>query len=91
MQDSKFWRVVAVLMITALLYVGHGLHNSGLGLPSLINTAHAGGVGVHNGLIYTTNAAGDKLSQWVVDPSNAKMHYLHTVGTESGASSASKK
>lgn len=69
MQRSPFWRIVAVLMVTALLYVGHGLHNGGNdGLPSIVNTARAGGVsvstsnGAHN--IYTASEDGRILYLW---------------------------
>lgn len=74
MQDSKFWRFAAVLLIAALLYVGHGLHHGGTEeMPSLVNTAHAGGVAVdapdmHGrrtyGRIYTSNQDGVVLYVW---------------------------
>jgi hypothetical protein len=72
-QDSKFWRVAAVLMIAAVLYVGHGLHNGGTeGVPSLVNTAHAGGVaGIPRTSftrIYTTDESGTHLYVWNEQP-----------------------
>ncbi len=69
MQDSKFWRFAAVLMIATVIYVGHGLHNGGSdGVPSLVNTAHAGGVTVSGSpgiqTIYTTAPDGKTLYSW---------------------------
>jgi hypothetical protein len=81
-QDSKFWRIAAVLMIAAVLYVGHGLHNGGNNsLPSLISTAHAGGVGVFNGRVYTTNQVGTEVRVWNID-GFGKPIYLFTVSTD---------
>jgi|HubBroStandDraft_6_1064221.scaffolds.fasta_scaffold235475_2 hypothetical protein len=74
MQDSKFWRSAAVLMIAAVLYVGHGLHNGGTEeMPSLVNSAHAGGVAVKEGItsfsrIYTTDESGTHLYVWNEQP-----------------------
>jgi hypothetical protein len=73
-QDSKFWRFAAALMIGAVLYVGHGLHSGGSdGAPSLINTARAGGVAIdapynngprQYGRIYTASQDGAVLFVW---------------------------
>jgi hypothetical protein len=69
-QDSKFWRAVAVVICGGLFYVGHGLHNSGNdGMPSLVNTAHAGGVAVDassplDRRIYTSAENGMRLYVW---------------------------
>jgi hypothetical protein len=79
MRDSKFWRFAAVLLIAALLYVGHGLH-SGDGLPSLTNVAHAGGVGIstlQGSVIYTSNGDGTILHMWNTEPSG-KPRYVTT-------------
>jgi hypothetical protein len=74
MQDSKFWRFVAVVGCVGIFYVGHGLHSPGReGLPSLVNSAHAGGVavdaiGAGTGRsatrIYTSNETGTILYVW---------------------------
>jgi hypothetical protein len=69
MHDSKFWRLMAVSFVVALLYVGHGLHNGRRdGLPSLTNAAYAGGVAVQETggtpNIYTTNGGGTQLYLW---------------------------
>jgi hypothetical protein len=68
MQDSKFWRIIAVTTIAAVLYVGHGLHHSGSdGLPRLGNVAHAGGVGVatvRGSVLYTSSEDGKTLYMW---------------------------
>jgi hypothetical protein len=91
-QDSKFRRIAAVLMIAAVLYVGHGLHNGGSdGVPSLVNSAHAGGVAVDAftgpnggrmfGRIYTADASGRRLYIWdgVNMNKGAKLEYLGSV------------
>jgi hypothetical protein len=67
--DSKFWRFAAVLMIAAVLYVGHGLHNGGSdGVPSLVNTAHAGSVAAAAPAalqyVYTASEDGRVLYLW---------------------------
>jgi len=81
MRDSKFWRIVAVVMCVGIFYVGHGLHSQGPdgrgsdGWPSLVNTAHAGGVAVDAigagpgagrtaTRLYTTNETGTTLYIW---------------------------
>jgi hypothetical protein len=70
MHDSKFWRLVAVSFVVALLYVGHGLHSGRSdGLPSFANTAHAGGVGVvtqRDSMLYTGSQDGRTLYQWTI-------------------------
>jgi hypothetical protein len=76
MHDSKFWRFAAVSFVLALLYVGHGLHGgTSDGLPSLANTAHAGGVGVvtqEGSQIFTASQDGKTLYQWVMTDGKAK-------------------
>lgn len=90
MQDNKFWRFAAVLMIVALLYVGHGLHNGVRdGAPSLINTAKAGGVAVDApydngprkyGRIYTSSQDGVALYVWDAPTLGAIPKHIATVG-----------
>jgi hypothetical protein len=46
MHESRFWRIVAVALVGGLFYVGHGLHAGHEALPSLVNTADAGGMAV---------------------------------------------
>jgi len=85
MQDSKFWRVAAVLMIAAVLYVGHGLHNGGGdGMPSLVNTAYAGGVGVstqQGSILYTSSQDGRTIFHWTTGD-GGKPKYLGLSNTE---------
>jgi hypothetical protein len=86
MQDTKFWRIVAVVVCVGLFYVGHGLHNRGSdGLPSLVNAAHAGGVAVANprqgDRIYTTGQTGTLLNVWTVELSGTPK-YLGTAQTD---------
>jgi hypothetical protein len=90
MQDSKFWRFAAVLMIGAMLYVGHGLHNGGSDVaPSLVNMAHAGGVAVDApydngprkyGRIYTSDQNGVTLYVWDAPTLGAIPKHIATVG-----------
>jgi hypothetical protein len=43
--QERFWRIVAIVVCAALLYIGHGLHGTQpLGIPSLENRAEAGGI-----------------------------------------------
>jgi hypothetical protein len=71
MQDNKFWRFVAVALIGALLYVGHGLHSGHDALPSLVDTVQASGAGVGalggNHLIFTSSQDGHILYCWRFD------------------------
>jgi hypothetical protein len=73
MQDSKFWRIVAVGLVGGLFYVGHGLHTGHEAGSSLVNSAHAGGAGVQSMggaySIYTSSADGHTLYAWVADGS----------------------
>jgi hypothetical protein len=86
MQDTKFWRIIAVVVCVGILYVGHGLHNRGSdGLPSLTNVARAGGVAIaspkEGDRIYTTGATGTVLHIWTIDISG-KPKYIGTVQTD---------
>lgn len=66
MQDTRFWRIVAVLAVMALFYVGHGLHT---GPPPEVLS---GGVARADGImtredanaIFTTNADGTQINVW---------------------------
>jgi hypothetical protein len=85
MRKSPFWRVVAVLGVAGLLYVGHGLHNGGNdGLPSIGNVARAGGVsvstsnGAHN--IYTASEDGRILFLWS-NSGDGKLKFIAQAGT----------
>jgi hypothetical protein len=77
MQDSRFWKVIAVVVCLGLFYVGHGLHNRGGDpLPSLANAAHAG-VASLDGKLYTTGQDGLTVHVWVIDPSDGgKPRYM---------------
>ena len=84
MQDTKFWRIIAVLVCVGLFYVGHGLHNrGGDGLPSFANVAYASGVAVDHppdrGVapyhIYTTDATGMFLYVWTADISGKPKYF----------------
>ena len=95
MQDSKFWRIAAVLMIAAALYVGHGLHNDrNGGVPSLVNTAHAGGVTVSTNLgtqkIYTTSPDGKALYSWQ-DDGGGRPRFVAMASTDSNGGAARKQ
>lgn len=79
MRDTKFWRIVAAAFVVAILYVGHGLHRGDDGLPSLVNSAHAGGVATMNGLIYTSDATGRVLHVWKLEDGVGKPRHLWSV------------
>jgi hypothetical protein len=67
MNESKFWRVVAVAFVVALAYVGHGLHSpQGASLPSLENVVHAAGVSWHTDSpeMFTASADGQTVFAW---------------------------
>jgi hypothetical protein len=89
MHDTKFWRIVAVVVCVGLFYVGHGLHNrSGDGLPSLVDAAHAGGVAVYNSRgaindyhLYTTDPSGRSVHVWTAQ-FHGKPKYIGTAQTD---------
>jgi hypothetical protein len=76
MHDSKFWRSVAVLLVAALLYIGHGPHEGSI-LPT--SSAYANGSDVQalgkGSLVYTSNAGGAELFVWRAD-GTGKATYL---------------
>jgi hypothetical protein len=79
MRDTKFWRILAVVVCLGLFYVGHGLHNRGGDpLPPFTNVAHAGGAVALSGggWLYTTNQDGSAVHGWVVDGTNGKPQYM---------------
>jgi hypothetical protein len=91
MQNSKFWRIVALLGCIGIFYVGHGLHNRGSSpTPSLVNTAQAGGVAVDAisagggraaTRIYTSNENGTILYVWSAPTDGESApRYMATVG-----------
>ncbi len=72
MQESKFWRIVAVALVSGLFYIGYGLHSGHDALPSLVNTVLAGGAGVQGAMggqygIFTSSQDGNILYCWVAD------------------------
>jgi hypothetical protein len=48
MASVNFWKIVSVLGVVGLFYVGHGLHGGRQDPPLLVNSAKAGGVTVQN-------------------------------------------
>ena len=42
MSDSRFWRIVAVLLVAGAFYVGHGLHDGNVRLPTIDSPTFAG-------------------------------------------------
>jgi hypothetical protein len=84
MQDSKFWRVIAVALCFELLYIGHGLHNGpSSGVPSLVNSARAGVTVQRNDgsgyRIYTTDASGRRMYVWGAAPNEPLPQYVDSV------------
>jgi hypothetical protein len=93
MRDSKFWRVVAVVMCVGTFYVGHGLHYPGSDRAvSLASTAHAGGVTVSPALgsagmqMYTTDETGQLLHVWT-NPNSGMPSYKGTARADGTFSS----
>jgi len=87
MQNSRFWRSVAVVGVMGLLYVGHGLHNGGKdAVPSLVNTAKAGDVTVSGSVgaqkIYTVSPGGNTLYSWQ-DKGDGQPRFVGMANTES--------
>lgn len=72
MKDTLYWRIMAALFVTGLLYVGHGLHSpESVELPQLLPVASAG-VGVANNeskILFTANEDGRKIYMWQYDRS----------------------
>ena len=69
MNNTKFWRCLAVLAVIGLFYVGHGLHNTNsVPLPQMLPQAHAGGVGIisykNTSRIITSNSEGTTIHIW---------------------------
>lgn len=95
MQNSAFWRIMAVVGVVGLLYVGHGLHNGGKdAVPSLVNTAHAGDVAVSSGAgartIYTASPLGNTLYSWQ-DKGDGQPRFVGMANTESYEASLRKQ
>jgi hypothetical protein len=81
MQESKFWRIVAVALVSGLFYIGHGLHSGHDALPSLVNTVLAGGAGVQGAAsggygIFTSSQDGNILYCWVADPRRGGANFV---------------
>jgi hypothetical protein len=75
-------------MVAAVLYVGHGLHNGGNdGVPSLVNTAHAGGVAMSTAkppqYVYTASNDGRLLYLWQTG-TDGKPRYVGAAKAEDG-------
>ena len=76
MWDSKFWRLMATLLVVGVFYVGYGLNDGpGGNTMAFIGRAQAGGVAVMNGRLYTATPDGLTLHAWRIDD-KGKMHYL---------------
>ena len=58
MAESRFWKIVAVLLLVGVFYVGHGLHQSGNlpTLPAFISQARANGIATQE-MHYQTGGA----------------------------------
>jgi hypothetical protein len=75
MGNSVFWKLLAVLGVIGLFYVGHGLHGGkAVDLPPIVAPAHASGLGAlpvsPEGVghaVYTTSADGKTLYVWGIN------------------------
>ena len=66
MNDSVFWRLVAVLGVIGLFYVGHGLHITG-DAPMFTSVAEASGAGTATDdveTVFTSSADGKTVYVW---------------------------
>jgi hypothetical protein len=65
MGDSRFWRMIAVLCVAGVFYVGHGLHN-GSAIPALDSSAIAAAPwgNSHESRFYTVSEDGRTLYVW---------------------------
>jgi len=76
MQDSKFWRTLAIVICGGLIYIGYCLQgpSGNVGSP-FVGIAHAGGVAVSPGgnQVFTASADGRTLYVWIHD--GAGVHY----------------
>lgn len=72
MQHSKFWQIVAVVAVAALLYIGLGLNNGPDGRLGLVNSARANGITLANNqtTILTTSADGRIVYVWPQNGAN---------------------
>ena len=78
MADSKFWRTIAVLSVTGVFYLAHGLHDSGSvgSIPSLTTEVKAGDV--------ATATSGNSSSVKIITSSDdGKVINVWTTGTSS--------
>ena len=64
MEDSRFWRLIAVLGVAGIFYVGHGLHTEPL--PSIDSPAMAAAPWGQHGHsdFFTVNEDGSVLYRW---------------------------
>jgi hypothetical protein len=64
MNDSRFWRSIAVLGIGGIFYVGHGLHSEGI--PAIDSPAHAAAPWGQNGHsdFFTASQDGSVIYVW---------------------------
>lgn len=65
-QDTSFWRLIALLAVFALFYVGHGLHRGTSVDLASPQAAHADGILTREGknAILTSNADGTQINVW---------------------------
>jgi hypothetical protein len=68
MQDNRIWRVVAVLAVLAVFYVGHGLHEEQGGIDDLLapNVARAQGIAIqpNSSRLFTMSPDGRVVYMW---------------------------
>ena len=73
MSDSRFWRLIAVLCVASLFYVGHGLHDGG-DIPALDSSAIAAAPwgNPNDSRLFTVSEDGRTLYVWRINGAQVK-------------------
>jgi hypothetical protein len=81
MADSKFWRVLAVVAVAGVFYLGHGLHDPSASLlPELETELHAGDVATA-----INNGNGLGLMRIITSSDNGRTIHVWSTTTTSGS------
>lgn len=84
MAESRFWRAIAVTLVTGVFYLAHGLHDSGSQVPSLIGEVQAGDVatavggGSTSAKIITSSDDGRTIHVWSTSTTGNSVKFLGT-------------
>ena len=75
--DRLFWKVASIALISALFYVGHGIHGSS-GVSGVLPSAHATGVygkDQFNAWVYTQSPDGKTVYYWETNPYGGSVEF----------------